>query len=222
MKYTQLKIELVEAKARLNRTLLVREDLDLVTLGCVIGSAFKCDFEQFFIFRKSKISYIPEVFAEEMELNEKTVLMNEYLLEDLGESFDYIYDIESNWHFKCSVLKKDVEYDSELPSVMLTGNGLGIWENSKKGFDAYIKGDIKPYSSSENPSKGYFMPENLDMLTYGDFDHFDLSEEQEWFKHNVINDIYEYIADSHDNGYEMNIDNLDESLLSDTDYDEEL
>lgn len=52
-------------KDRLNRTILVREDTNLIELGCAMCTAIRTEFEHFFLFLKGKTTYCPDVFIEE-------------------------------------------------------------------------------------------------------------------------------------------------------------
>ena len=55
MKYKQIKITFDYSKPnRFYRTLLVKENINLVDLGCAIVTAFNGTFEHYFLFRKDK------------------------------------------------------------------------------------------------------------------------------------------------------------------------
>lgn len=203
MKYRRLKIELRNYPKRLNRVLLIREDLNMIEVGVIISNSLKCWMEHMFLFRKGKHAYLSEVMYEDCE-SEEMHKMSDYILKNFGDQFYYGYDPGENWDFKCTVLDI-VEKEGLQLAYMEDAEGLGIWENNYTAFEAYIEGKIKPNSSKENLSKGYFLPENLMISTYGEYDDFDYLSLKNEFEESVEYDVYDYVMAAHQNGYEMDV-----------------
>lgn len=203
MKYKRIRVELREYPKRLNRILLIREDLNMVEVGVILCNSLKCWMEHMFLFRKGNEAYVPEMMYEEYD-SDIFFKMSDYTLNDFDGTFYFCYDLGDEWNFKCKVLET-VEKEGEQLAYMEDADGLGIWENEKSAFDDYINGYIKPNSSKENPAKGYFLPENLMITKYGEFDDFDFHELKEDFEKSIEYDVYDYVMSAHENGYEMNV-----------------
>ena len=208
-------------KERFNRTILVREDVNLIELGCIMCTAIHASFEHLFLFHKKRIDYVPEVFLEDMYLDE-WLPMNRYKLEDLGDSFVFEYDTGDGWEFNCKVYKKEIEKQGKQYAYLLDGKGQGIWEDNIASLWAYLDGEIDPDSNLEDEENGYYLPWNFDNEKYSDFDIFDLEDEQESFESMVPVDMELYIDHCHDSGYEMNVQSPDpDSYFEDMYFDEE-
>lgn len=211
MKYKRIKISLKEYPNRLTRTILVNEDTNLVILGCIFCDAFRSEFEHNFLFIKDKTHYSPDVFINE-GTNDliQEVPMKKYALKDLGDKFTFIYDTGENWEFDCKVSDKDEVVNGNKLAYLLDGEGQGIWEDNRSSLEAYLNGEIEPESNEEDEEKGLSLPWNFENSSYGDFDNFDLIEQQDVFDAMLIEDINEYLDNCHEYGLELEVDNLDE------------
>ena len=190
MKYTKIKAEFRDAHDRLNRTLLVRSDISLPELGCVLCTAFHAEYEHLFLFEKKGTSYVPGPFMEDPIPGYK--LMDRFHLKDLGNSFRFVYDTGDDWTFDVKVYKQETMLEEDLPAVITGGAGMGIWEDNSYTLRSYLAGKIDPESDEEDEEKGYYLPWNMSIEKYGDFDHFDLEAEQEFFSEVIEQDISNY------------------------------
>ncbi len=178
-------------RGRFYRTLVVKEDINLVDLGCAIVTAFNGAFEHCFYFKTKDYFYNPKVFMDDSLWN-NDLLMDDYTLEDLGERFEFCYDSGEGWDFIAKVYKKTVEpinLDDDV--FLIEGAGLGIFEDNIVTMYNYLKGRLDPNSSKEDEMNS--LPWNLDMKKYGDFDEaFHLKEEIERFNESYLEDRQRY------------------------------
>ncbi|MDO4194489.1 MAG: hypothetical protein Q4D24_14450, partial [Erysipelotrichaceae bacterium] len=179
MQYTKIKASCTRAKDRLNRTFLVRPDIDLETLGCVICTGFHAEYEHAFLFHVHKTAYVPDSWLEDYLTD--FLSMKGRTLSDLGPSFRFTYDTGDNWEFECKVYKRPVDYASDEIAVIIDGAGAGIWEDNAWSFERYLDGEIPPETYEDLEDIEWYMPWNLDLDQVGDFDMFDLEDEQERF-----------------------------------------
>lgn len=212
MIYKKVKLEFDEAKERLSRTLLVKENTNLVVLGAIFCTALRTEFEHCFYFEKNKTHYSPDVFiAEGLSDIFPEVPMKKYKFKDMGTSFKFIYDTGEDWIFNCKVFKKDVEVKGNKIAYLLDGKGQGVWEDNKGSLMAYIDGEIKPESNKEDERKGYYLPWNFNNTRYGDFDYYDIEKEKEFFDSNLIGNINDYLSGAHNYGFELGVKLLKET-----------
>lgn len=181
MKYKKIKIEFKKCeKNRFYRTLLVKEDLNLFNLGCAIVTAFGGSFEHHFLIRTEKKNFCPKIYSKSLNMIDN-VLIDEYTLEDIENTFTFMYDFNSQWHFDGIVLET-IEFDSKKEVILLDGKGQGIWEDRIKTLYAYFDGKLDPESLIEDEENKYFKPWNKRVTKFGDFDTaFDLEYEKEMF-----------------------------------------
>jgi len=212
MIYKKVKLEFEEAKERLSRTLLIKENTNLVILGAIFCTALRTEFEHNFYFIKNKMNYSPDVFVFEGPIDSiKEVPMKKYKLKDMGTSFKFVYDTGENWKFNCKVLKNDIEMKGNKPAYLIDGKGQGIWEDNKYSLMAYIDGEIKPESNKEDERKGYCLPWNFNNTRYGDFDYYNIEEASEFFDSNLIGNINDYLDGAHSYGFELGVKLLKET-----------
>ena len=190
MQYTKIKASYIRAKDRLNRTFLVRPDIDLETLGCVICTGFHAEYEHAFLFHVHKTAYVPELWLDSFQT--AFLSMRGRTLSDLGPSFRFTYDTGDSWDFECKVYKRPVMYESEEIAVIIDGAGTGIWEDNAWGFDRYLAGEIPPETSEDLEDIEWYMPWNLDLDQVSDTDVFDLEDEQDRFNDLLPLDIDTY------------------------------
>lgn len=181
------------AKGRFYRTLLVKEDINLVDLGCAILTAFNAAFEHCFYFQTKEHNYNPRVFMEEF-VDDNDLLMNDYTLEVLGDKFEFCYDTGEGWVFTAKVYKKLVEQeilDEDADVFLIEGAGLGIYEDNISTLYNYFEGNLDPDSSEEFEDNSF--PWNLDIKKYGDFDEaFNMEEEIQRFSSSYLIDRQTY------------------------------
>lgn len=216
MKYKQIKITFDYAKPnRFYRTLLVKENINLVDLGCAIVSAFNGTFEHYFLFSKDKLTYNPKIYLED-SIFETELLMNDYNLVELGDKFKFTYDTGEGYDFTCEVKDTDMTYneDENDDVILIAGAGQGIWEDNIHSLCAYLDGKLDPNASEADDE--YSLPWNFENEKFSDFDNFDLEEEKESFEALYLYDREAYIEREE---LYNNSDDTDDELLDDDDFD---
>lgn len=189
MEYLKLKVKFKPYPKRFYRTLLVRPDMNLVDLGCILVTALEGAFEHCFLFETRDFSYEPIMFLTE-GVNINSRLMDDYTINDLGEKFDFVYDTGCNYEFACSVMKKRVEISDEESAYLIDGAGQGIWEDYIGELYDYLDGKIDPSSQGDDVHQ---LPWNFDNTCFGDFDTaFNLEDAQDKFIDSYEADIYNY------------------------------
>lgn len=202
MKYRELNVAMEGFQKRLYRKMLIRDDLNLVYVGCILVSSFYGMFEHNFMFTDGKRSYLPRAF-EECDLPGEDFMEN-YRLSDLSDKFIFTYDTGENYRFTCKT-KEFKELDNDELAILLDGKGQGIWEDNIGSLIAYFKNEIPADSNAEDPDNGYCLPWNFDNKTYGDFENYNLELEKEIFESSYFCDINDYLDNCHEYGYELSV-----------------
>jgi len=207
MVYKKIKLSFIGAKSRFNRTVLVASDINLVKLGCVFCTALGAEFEHNFLFETKEYSYLPDSFIKEgLFIRACDLPMKNYTLKDLGATFTFEYDTGEGWDFECKVSNKDETKDGNRIAYLDNGKGQGIWEDNSYSLRMYLAGKIDPECEEENEEEGIFFPWNCPIIKFGDFDtEFDLEWEKENFDDMVYFDMSMYLADCHDYGNELEV-----------------
>ena len=191
MNYKQIKLTFKYSNPkRFYRTLLTKQNVNLIDLGCAIVTAFGGEFEHLFLFETKTRVYNPKCFMEDMVF-ENDVLMDNYTLSDLGDNFIFTYDTGDGWNFSATVTDSDVE-EKEEDFILIDGAGQGIWEDNIHTLKAYLDGKIDPNTYEPDENNGYYPPWNFENEKYGDFDNFNLEEEKQRFIENYPKDIISY------------------------------
>lgn len=183
MKYIKLKIELEEFPDRLYRILLVKENICLRELAVSILHSFHAAFEHSFIFVSGNKKYVPMSFYY-YEQEEDELLVNEYNINDLENNFTLTYDLGCEYYFKCTKLDI-VDMPSKIIAMIDEGRGAGIFENEKYNLIQYL----------ETGEKGVYLPYNLKIKSYKDFDKYNLEKEAEWYHNSITKKVNTYIRD---------------------------
>lgn len=206
--YRKIKASYKYAPEGLYRTFLVRSDLNLAELGCVLCTMFHAEYEHCFLFHTSNASYVPAAFLDGFA-DSDWLLMDDYSLNDLPDSFTFEYDTGESWEFKCKVYKKeDLRAGSQL-AVLIDGAGAGLWEDASMEFLNWLAGDISP-KKKHGPEDA---PWNLTFKTYGELaEPLDLAKEQEAFDARIEDDMKNYLE-----GMAEYMDRMDDDM----DYDDE-
>lgn len=215
MNYKTIKMEFHYKKDRFNRTILVREDINLVELGCAMCTAVKAEFEHNFLFIKNKKQYVPDCFLDgwDDDLIEQ-VPMKKYCLKDLGDKFQFWYDTGDDWLFDCKVYKKDTKVVGAQLAYLIDGKGQGVWEDNVCSLYAYFNGEVNPDSNEEDEERGIYLPWNFEIEKYSDFDTaFNLVDEKEIFDGILDSNIEIYLENCHLCGYELEVEARTEEVL---------
>ena len=178
MKYTQLRLDCELAKkGRLYRVILAKSDIKLDELGAYLVFIFEGTMEHYFLYHTKTICYEAPDWIEDHLLFPTNIVNKDYTkhtLKDLPDVFTFEYDTGEGWTFKCKKQKKSVEKISKKKVIVLEGAGMGIFEDNRQTFEAYIKGKLKKtFKKSQEEledDEEYYLPWNLDMKQLGDFD----------------------------------------------------
>ena len=174
MLYRKLEVNFAENEERFNRTLMVRDDLNLEELGVVLGTALGAEFEHMFMFKDRDNAYVHDAWS-----GMDAKMMSAAKLDDIDEDFLFIYDTGEDWTFRCHLGDKE-KIDSDEYAILLDGNGQGIWEDNKSTLVRYLDGELDPNTSKENEEEGVYFPWNLVIRKLSDFDtDYDLQVEAE-------------------------------------------
>ncbi len=207
MNYKKVKMSLRGKEDFLYREFLVREDVNLIELACIMSTLIRASFEYRFYFVSNTSKYLPEELIMGA-LDE--LYMADYKMSDLGNDFVFIYDTNENWIFDCHVDNKVIKKHGNDYVKIIDGKGMGIFEDAMATFDAYTSGYLDPNMNIEDIEKesNYLVPSNLDIMYYGESDDYDAEIENESIAKQVAFDIFDYIDDEHNLGFEKNIENI--------------
>lgn len=188
MIYKEISVALKEFKDRLNRTVLVREDVSLFELGVVLCTALGAEFEHMFLFRSGKRNFCDPAWID----GRKEYSYYNKSIKDLGKKFTFIYDTGDDWEFDGSVKDENIEMNSNDIAFLIDGNGQGIWEDNKYNLMRYLDGEIDPDTDEEDEERDIYFPWNYEIERFSDFDNdFDLIAEQEDFSNLVEDNLVE-------------------------------
>lgn len=216
MNYKTIKVEFTEKKDRFNRTIMVREDINLIELGCALCTALRTEFEHNFLFIKNKKHFLPDCFLADGWRDDllDEVPMKKYSLKDLGDKFKFWYDTGDNWMFDCKVYKKDTELVGREIAYLVDGKGQGVWEDNAYTLRRYFEGEVDPNTDEEDEEKGIYFPWNLEIEKISDFDtKFNIAEEKELFDETLNSNIEIYLENCHSYGYELEVEPRTQEVL---------
>lgn len=216
MNYKTIKMEFEDDKNRFNRTIMVREDINLIELGCAMCTAIRAEFEHNFLFLKDKKEFVPDCFMEVEWSNGiiKQVPMKKYSLKDLGDKFKFWYDTGDDWLFNCKVYKEDKELVGREIAYLVDGKGQGVWEDNSYTLRRYLEGDIDSNTCEENEDEGIYFPWNFEIEKLSDFDTaFNIAEEKELFDGTLNSNIDLYLEGCHSYGYELEVESRTQEVL---------
>ncbi len=193
MEFKKVRLDFKYAeKGRFYRVLLVPTHTKLNDLGCIFVESLHGAMEHCFLFKTKDTSFEPAAFLETIVLD-KSVYMNFYTIEDLGEKFVFYYDTGDGWDFDCKVYKKSVFLDTKDTVVLLEGAGQGIWEDNIRTLYAYLGGEIPHDFNGEDEEYGIYKPWNIYVDKYSEFDDpLDIEEENDALNDVVDATIKEY------------------------------
>ena len=181
MKYIKLRADFEHAeKGRFYRVILVKEDMDLLEFGWRFVCAVHGEMEHMFQFNIGKFYFLPADCMKDSMPGFEDRWMGCYKLEELGDKFDFTYDMGDGWDFHFKAYKKRVERDSKAPLIVLEGAGQGIWEDNIGSLYALLDGEIDPNLNEEDEDEGIYFPWNVRIEKFGDFDKpLDIERENE-------------------------------------------
>ena len=188
--YRKIKVSFKYAPSCLFRTFLVRTDLPLEELGCVICTMFHAEYEHCFLFDTPQVCFVPASFLDGPG-DSDWLPMDGHSLSDLPDSFGFEYDTGESWDFKCRIYKKEENRPDARRAILLDGAGAGLWEDAMMEFMDWLSGDISPKKKHKEDDT----PWNLHFKTYGELDKpLDLVKEQQAFDERIDRDITTYLG----------------------------
>ena len=211
--YRKIKASFKFAPNNLFRTFLVRSDLNLSELGCVLCTMFHAEYEHCFLFETRDATYVPEVFMDDYFTSD-WLLMDDYSLSDLPDKFTFEYDTGEGWDFECRLYKKEEVRSDSRRAILIEGAGAGIWEDAKYEFFAWLEGEIPPKKKHTKDE----LPWNLTFKTFAELDKpLDIVKEQKAFDSRIENDTKTYLdqmAAYFDDDFDDDFDEEDDPLTT--------
>lgn len=219
MEYRIIDITWNYAPQRLQRTIAVRQDIDLVTFAYIIMNAFLESPANGFAFVQGKKAYGLGWDTQDSHFNEILLHNSDYIdtlgFADLEDTFTFIYNDDydcSNWEFTCRK-GKTINRKGKRYASMIDGKGLGIFAYAIDTLKLYIDGKLKPELTYEQlDDRGLDTPFNVRINQLKDFEKFDLSYAKKEFSENMDDTLPYYVED-----YNNSLD-----YFSNDEYDEEL
>lgn len=219
MEYRIIDITWNYAPQRLQRTIAVRQDIDLVTFAYIIMNAFLESPANGFAFVQGKKAYGLGWDTQDSHFNEVLLHNSDYIdtlgFADLEDTFTFIYNDDydcSNWEFTCRK-GKTINRKGKRYASMINGKGLGIFAYAIDTLKLYIDGKLKPELTYEQlDDRGLDTPFNVRINQLKDFEKFDLSYAKKEFSESMDDTLPYYVED-----YNNSLD-----YFSNDEYDEEL
>lgn len=219
MEYRIIDITWNYAPQRLQRTIAVRQDIDLVTFAYIIMNAFLESPANGFAFVQGKKAYGLGWDTQDSHFNEVLLHNSDYIdtlgFADLEDTFTFIYNDDydcSNWEFTCRK-GKTINRKGKRYASMIDGKGLGIFAYAIDTLKLYIDGKLKPELTYEQlDDRGLDTPFNVRINQLKDFEKFDLSYAKKEFSGSMDDTLPYYVED-----YNNSLD-----YFSNDEYDEEL
>mgnify|MGYP004635431065 FL=1 len=219
MEYRIIDITWNYAPQRLQRTIAVRQDIDLVTFAYIIMNAFLESPANGFAFVQGKKAYGLGWDTQDSHFNEVLLHNSDYIdtlgFADLEDTFTFIYNDDydcSNWEFTC-MKGKTINRKGKRYASMIDGKGLGIFAYAIDTLKLYIDGKLKPELTYEQlDDRGLDTPFNVRINQLKDFEKFDLSYAKKEFSESMDDTLPYYVED-----YNNSLD-----YFSNDEYDEEL
>lgn len=219
MEYRIIDITWNYAPKRLQRTIAVRQDIDLVTFAYIIMNAFLESPANGFAFVQGKKAYGLGWDTQDSHFNEVLLHNSDYIdtlgFADLEDTFTFIYNDDydcSNWEFTCRK-GKTINRKGKRYASMIDGKGLGIFAYAIDTLKLYIDGKLKPELTYEQlDDRGLDTPFNVRINQLRDFEKFDLSYAKKEFSESMDDTLPYYVED-----YNNSLD-----YFSNDEYDEEL
>lgn len=218
MKYKKIKIQWEKNPNFLNRTLLVRNDVDLFTLGIIILESMYAEYQkEFYILDRQTLyafepGYTEQIFDDQF----KYKLIEDYGLKDLPDQFQFIYDdFDEEYIFDCEILEEQKK-DSKQYAYLIDGKCKCLFDNNSVLLDEYAKGKIKKSSTLMDLfDKVTFPPTNIPFDKIKEIENFDLKDEQEIFNDKMDDTLPDFV-ESICEKYRMNY--IGEEFEDDDDY----
>lgn len=171
MIYTKIRLDFKYGpKERFYRTVLVKNDINLFDLCIGFCLILRAEFEHCFLIteRNNNKEYVMAPFMESPLPGYK--YLGNYSLKDLADTFSFEYDTGEGWDFLCKKYKKEVSLNSKKEFIIIDGAGMGIFEDNISSLYALLNDKIDSLSGESDEEHGYYLPWNLPITKYGEFD----------------------------------------------------
>lgn len=208
MKYKKIKIQWEKNPNFLNRTLLVRNDVDLFTLGVIVLESMSAFFDNEFAIKDHKLLYalLPEhaelIFQDE---NSQYKNIEDSGLKDLSKQFQLIYsDFEEPYVFDCEILEEQNKEGNQY-AYLIDGKCRCLFDDNSILLDQYVNGKVKKSSTFiDLMDKTSFPPSNITFTHLKEIEDFNLEFEQEMFHEQMdetLPDFVEEICEQYKSDY---------------------
>lgn len=208
MKYKKIKIQWEKNPNFLNRTLLVRNDVDLFTLGVIVLESMSAFFDNEFAIKDHKLLYalLPEhaelIFQDE---NSQYKNIEDSGLKDLSKQFQLIYsDFEEPYVFDCEILEEQNKEGNQY-AYLIDGKCRCLFDDNSILLDQYVNGKVKKSSTFiDLMDKTSFLPSNITFTHLKEIEDFNLEFEQEMFHEQMdetLPDFVEEICEQYKSDY---------------------
>lgn len=204
MKYIEIIVNCKGAEHRLSRKLLIKHDVDLLTLGYIVLCSLNAELDKEFIIYSNHKYYtynqtvynfhhLPKDFEFYIDLEDSGI-------SDLNDTFEILYPdmfSEDYWSFTCTITNKNITKNSKHHFIIEEVNGLGLWEDSSDEYFRYVRGEYKPNMRIGTlESKNGLVPWNLNLRNLKDTDEFDkdrlIASMNSETSEDLIDDIEDY------------------------------
>lgn len=231
MEYKQLTIQWVDYPEKLNRTLLVRKNINLTTLAYILLSSLNSDLDNNIAFVQNKQAYVLSMVDEaidqfvDREDIEAFNDIDEIRFKDLNSEFTFLLKDEQDedeivWEFQCKI-GKSKNKTSKQHAFLLDGEGKSIWNGAKQTQSLYYDGALAG-SCTKMQLDRLDLPKPFDMFHQHfiyQIDLFNAEEEAIYFSEIMEDDVYAKAEDAAD-CYINFIETMDDDYWSD-EFDEE-
>ncbi len=197
MKYKKITIRWQKHPDFLNRTLLVRNDVDLFTLGIIILDSMNTFFDdEFAILDQNNLYALLPEHAQYIfnDLPGEYKNIEDFGLKDLSNQFQLIYsDMEEDYVFDCQIFEEQTK-DNKQYAYLIDGKCRCLFEDNSKLLDKYAKGKVKKSSSfMDLIEKTDFPPTNISFNQLKEIEDFNLEFEQEVFHDKMNETLPDYV-----------------------------
>lgn len=235
MNYKKIAFQWDKYPERLNRTLLVRSDIDLITFANIILNAFNVTLNANFAFVQQEHAYTLNLDdADALDAFYDTGCietfqeLDDITYDKLNSDFTFLYfdsdfSDTSVWAFSCQIEGIEKKPKNQY-AYLLDGKGKSIWINAMETQEKYYDGELDTFTTKSDLLEMHLpIPHFIHFLHFlYELDNFHLNEEQMYFSKLMNEDVTElshmYAEDYIDYAEYMNEDDDYDSDYEDDDY----
>ncbi len=218
MKYKKINLSWNDHPEFLNRTLFVRSDVDLFTLGVILLESLHAKYEEDLSILDDGILYLYRIDQEELDFDveaDEFRELEDFGFEDLKQTFTLLYnDVEEPYEFTC-VVEEEQNLSEDQYAFLLDGNCRCLFEDGKGLLSNYANGKIDRSTTMNDIFKmSLFVPDNIAFKTISEVEEYDLEQEQAEFNQKMqtknLPSIVENVSDIYDMDYDDHYDEVDD------------